>query len=315
MGDESGKLGIAEFKKLVRMFHDRERVKLTHELINRGIFDAEHTDTQRLHKAEIRQALTVLGCFNVDVEMEIAVVSEDGYDTHATIAAVMRCRDRIRKTYRRNAGFAPDEVKKLQEVFQQYDKDNTGTVDRGEMVKFIERMIPGVAASKSFRPKLMELISRAGAAGEDSSLRLEFVYFVRLIRHIHDLGEHEQLSKEHSAVLMSLFGSDEVRGFREIFVSKDEDGQDSLSFGQVKDIIHGVIPIGDKLTMKLRSLWSGKASKGGDIGNIDFAEFLTLMKRLLDINFGGLRDVGGGGNSIGKLSRIHRRGTANRSND
>jgi len=131
-------------------------------------------------------------------------------------------------------------------------------------------------------------MEKAGVAGEDSTMRLEYSCFQRLVRHLHDLCENERLAMEHSAILMSRFSKDEVRSFREIFVSLDKGGHDCLSLDQVKEMLRRAVPMGDKFTNQLRSLWSGKASQGGDIGNIDFSELLHLMRRLLDADFGGI---------------------------
>merc|ERR1712167_67953 len=118
---------------------------------------------------------------------------------------------------------------------------------------------------------------------------MDFPCFLRLLREFHDMNEQEHLNKEHGQILNSLFSSTEVKAFREIFIYVDDNSNDSLSFEQVKEMVSRVIPLGDKLTGRLKTMWSRKASEDSDTDRIDFPEFLMLMKRLLDVNFGGIK--------------------------
>jgi len=296
--DESGKLGIVEFKKLVRMYRERELRQMPNSLFKLGVLGKRHMENQhlKLNEDHVRLALGALGCSKREVEVEFrdTPMPMDGYDIHTTIAAAMRCRDRMRRFYRENLGFGPEEVKKFQAMFQQFDKDDSGTVDSSELQILFERMLPGMATSKMFRPKLLEILSRAGIGVDgDKNSTVEFSKFLRLVREFHDLSEQERLSLEEGTILKSLFSSAEVKAFREIFIFLDEDGRDCLSFDQVKEMIAGVAPLGDKLIGRLRTMWPGKASddsQRGDLGTIDFPEFLNLMKQLLDVNFGGIKD-------------------------
>merc|ERR1719487_2521663 len=120
-------------------------------------------------------------------------------------------------------------------------------------------MLPGMATSKSFRPTLLELMARVGLDDED--MRLDFHDFLRLVREFKDLNENDRIDKERNAVTLTNFSNAEARAFREIFISIDENELDCLSFDQVKEMIHRVTPLGDKLTGRLRGMWPGKVPK------------------------------------------------------
>jgi Ca2+-binding EF-hand superfamily protein len=296
--DESGKLGITELKKLVRMYRERELQRMPKILIATGIVDMHQVHKAKLNEADFRLALSVLGCSKESVEIEVQLQkgfgsreSPEGIDVRDTLAAAMRCRDRVRRTYRDNCGFGPEEMKRLRDLFEHFDQDQSGEIAQSEVQQLLERMLPGIATSKLFRPKLLQIMRRAGILGQDD-LVITFSNFLRLTREFQDESENERLEKEQSVISKSKFSNSEVKSFREIFISIDEEATDAVTFEQVKELISRITPLGDKLTSRLRGMWSAKAPQGvqGVMGSIDFPEFLLLMRQLLDANFAGIQD-------------------------
>merc|ERR1712117_277117 len=97
-------------------------------------------------------------------------------------------------------------------------------------------------------------------------------------------------------------GVQEVQEFRDLFLSAAPGRNHELSFGEVRRMIHNIIPLGDKYVKELRGIFNEITTH--DAGSstpstprslrspntMDFPEFLWLMMRLLDSNFARIRD-------------------------
>jgi len=116
------------------------------------------------------------------------------------------------------------------------------------------------------------------------------------------------------------FNRPEVEGFRELFLGKavgeflnrqvrddfqfllgrgvdDDESWFGMTFQDVKDLINSIVPLGDRSAGELAGHFGAvEAGRAGfeavpaKSGVLDFPEFLVLMRRLLDVNFGRIQE-------------------------
>merc|ERR1719414_2387373 len=138
----SGRLGIAEFQKLVRKCHERELGEIRRTLVGLGLWreDASVWISSEQHEAAMR----ALGC----VDKEGNVISKPrGTDLSGLVSAVLRQRAEVRSSARLHAGFAPRDVQELRTVFEAYDVDRGGELRHAELRSLCEDFFPELATS------------------------------------------------------------------------------------------------------------------------------------------------------------------------
>jgi len=125
-----------------------------------------------------------------------------------------------------------------------------------------------------------------------AAVGFHFQDFLRLLRGLQNHRRREALAKESEAVKLSQFTPQQVRGFRDIFVEADAEGEDALPFDTVLRLLHRISPLGDRLESELRQVWHLFVTPSPEDSmsmSTDFPDYLLLMKHLLDVDFVSLR--------------------------
>jgi Ca2+-binding EF-hand superfamily protein len=253
---DKGRIDQNEFKKLVRKFREFQLGELRNDLTESDSFECS-----LYHK-------------NVNRYLEVS-------------KSIQGSRGLV-QSFRQNEGFSPEEVKQQKKTFDKYDSSGDGDLTRAELRKLCEDFVPEMATRVEARKELLQLFKDA----EDDG-RLDFREFLKLSRMIEKNKQLRRLHETKKAVKEAGLSSSEVRGFREIFISRCSGDPQCLRFQDVHAMLLGVTPIGDKSVIMLRDIWSPLATTDDHESDrrMLFPSFLVLMRRLLDANFANLKTV------------------------
>merc|ERR1719159_1270373 len=148
------------------------------------------------------------------------------------------------------AGFSKEEVENYKETFEEYDKSGDGELSLKELVPVLTALghEPRTVIQ---RAKLTAILAEVDA---DGSGEIGFDEFLQPMRKFIDQSMAEQLLKERDIIGKTRFDADEVAQWREIFLKFDADNSGAFDTDEA----------------------------------MDFPEFLLMMRRLLDLDFGGI---------------------------
>eukprot|EP00929_Paragymnodinium_shiwhaense_P070003 TRINITY_DN35393_c0_g1_i1.p1 TRINITY_DN35393_c0_g1~~TRINITY_DN35393_c0_g1_i1.p1 ORF type:complete len:1242 (-),score=267.32 TRINITY_DN35393_c0_g1_i1:628-4353(-) len=228
----------------------------------------------------------------------VADEEEPCIDEASFLSAAKSCLKHARKIWREEQhhgdGFSGPEHHELRQQFDEFDKDGSGELQKQELVALIERLFPNIAHSTEHRPTLEQLLKEVD---NDGSGRIDFEDYLRLVGELRAMQDRERFEKETKMMAQTGFNKMEVAEFRELFLASDVDGGGALSLTEVQEMIHAVCPLGTKNLGELQEIF-GHVIRHRDLTSVmqldtdevDFPEFLALMRRLLDVNFAQIRD-------------------------
>ncbi|CAK0889822.1 unnamed protein product, partial [Prorocentrum cordatum] len=236
---------------------------------------------------------------------------EDGLTRTAFVYVASQHAARARESFRENAGYSANELVELRHAFQNYDADGNGLISNSELVALVRGMFPVV--NTRIKRRLGELMQEV--AGQRSG-EMDFPDFVRLMRQFHDLLVQEMAEKEKCAVADTQFSAEEVAGFRGLFLETSRDGPgpkaqvagaEELPLQSLMRLVGNICSVSQstektilKYIMDAKARCEargavvrrpGVAADGSFAVMVDFAEFLRVMRQLLEANFGNV--VGG----------------------
>jgi len=306
--DQSGKLCASELRKLIRMYWEGELKALE------AAFKGRDKGSGHIALDEAAAAYKALGFVDkMGSTPKIEFSARDKFgvprvrrgtsvwsvDLKTFIGTGIAHKKTMREQYRKNGGYSHQEIAKLQLMFRTYDTDNSGTISNNELGCLIKDIFP--VMNQTIRPKLDELMKEITANGFG---KLDFQDFIRIMREFDDIQAQEKNAKEDMAIESTCFSRDEVRDLRELFLATEGNDGVGLSFVGVKEMIDNVCQLGEGHLQELAQVFRHVAeprSAGTEQLKLDFAEFLFLMRKLVDINFAHIRDrVGFGTAEVSK---------------
>lgn len=215
---------------------------------------------------------------------------------------------------RRNAGFDEEDIVKYKGLFAVHDPDNTGEVQAKSIGPLLKHLGFSLNTAADRAHVLSEIDKARDAAhfagvdkvGEKGSGTINFWVFLQLLRALSSQGDKAELEREAAAVKETGFTRTETVQFRDSFqdwIKKEEEykesllgpeGQSDLQLEPCKEISKDGIKrllksVGVQLSPELRQRLEKKLDELSPEGLFDFADFLRLMRWMLDTNFGGLR--------------------------
>jgi len=289
--DCSGRISFKELLKLIRMYWEGELKKMQDAFA----FYATQMDGESsgiLNATKVEKAFRRIDFIDANRKTPPMPAGLPSVDLHRFMSMGIAFKKAQREIFRENGGFSHDEVVKLQKMFNEFDDDNSDSIGTPELGALIRKLFP--IMNKNIRPKLdmlmKEIVQCTG--------KLNFDDFLRTMRQFYDIQTQERLNKEAELVAETGFTPQEVQGFRELFQKSDENWDQELSLTEVKHMIQNVCPLGDRneidlVTMykEVRNAQAAKQTKfDGNQDNVDFPEFLLLMKKLLDCNFANIQE-------------------------
>jgi len=266
-------LDFTMFVKLVRKCKDLER-KLAVDAFT-------HADTSRTGALDKQQQLLAfhrLNCVDQHGDAPVRTMEEiNKVNLQEFLAVARRFRAEQLESLREHNGFSEVEMEDLRRRFQKFDKDRSGSINRSEIARLIEVLLPERAHSLEFRPFLTKLLAEVDQDGSDS---LDFGEFTLLMRSIYDYQD-EHLFKIQMATIHELgFSYVEANEFRALFVDADKDGSSKLSLAEIKAMLGRAGFVDEHQADKLRFFFDSVVKKGST--QAGFFEFLHIMRKVID---------------------------------
>jgi len=286
--DGSGLLCQAEFRKMVRMCREREIQQM------QAAFAEADVQGKGVISAEMAQdALKASGYVDARGEPPVMGMAgmAKGVDLFGYVQVGLRQSGLNRRSFRDNYLFSYTEIQQLKARFNEFDKDGSGDIGRSELIRLIEQVFPEMSSDPQLRPRLMAIMQEVDT---DGSGDLDFQDFCRLFRLCNDMQIVEKNKKLVKAEDETRFLPQEIQEFRKLFLSSDMNQDHEISLPEFKKMIAAICPMGDRnsnaFSQMFREVCARQCFVEGKKDHADFPEFIWLMRRLLDTNFGGIKE-------------------------
>lgn len=328
--NNSGSLDFREFLRLMRM-HREEELSQCHEVWQKH-YDEElagipskmvpaalaelgyTTFTQAAPEAPTkshkRGSITMVSWPTKGLDFEEFAVTVDTART-AKVAQQRRC-----------AGFNDTELDRFRKLFATFDADRSGIIEAKEVGLLLDKLGFKLSSYED-RQKILEQVDQARMSaasvgvedvGQPGSGHLSFWVLVQLLRVLFSRDDKRVLDRETRAVEQTRFVLAEVDSFREVFANwfardkmfEDEAAANAPGAGNVprstdeevkelsKDCMRRLCKsMGMKLNTEQRNKLERKIDDFGTTGRVDFADFLRLMRWMLDTNFADIQTAAG----------------------
>eukprot|EP00444_Apocalathium_aciculiferum_P068524 CAMPEP_0183577932 /NCGR_PEP_ID=MMETSP0371-20130417/140791_1 /TAXON_ID=268820 /ORGANISM="Peridinium aciculiferum, Strain PAER-2" /LENGTH=333 /DNA_ID=CAMNT_0025788309 /DNA_START=11 /DNA_END=1012 /DNA_ORIENTATION=+ len=310
--DGSGKISEQELRKLIRITREDDyRIMLKafaqQDSAHAGVVSLDQATAAFLTISNDRGMKTHEGKEFEEALQDTAAegaVCLDGF-----LQAGMENIKKKRQT--QHDGEASEEEKKaMRKMFDDYDDDGSGTMSFPELGNLIRGLFPII--DEELRPKLNGMMKEVE---RNSFGSMDFQDFVLIVRQFLELQAEVMMQKESKAVQSSGFTSNEVQDFRELFQANDEDGDQELTWSEIRRLVGKVCVLdGGANAALFRAFTAAKGKKNeaemskkrntateaevakkiDEMGSLrtdtlDFPEFIMLMRGLLDNNFGNFK--------------------------
>lgn len=228
------------------------------------------------------------------------------------VAVVDRIRE-VRVQYlRKRAGFSDGEIRRFEKFFQAYDTKKTGFLEMQSVTKLLGDL--GVKVrSREEQEEVVKQIEHARTAAADrgacklapAGSPVNFWVVVQLLREIRKRDDRHTLNKTAKAAAQARFSNQEVEQFREVFMNtwekdqffeaednneqaNEEEGDDDKRQLTKTSLRRLLRALGLNMENNERIKLDAKIETFGKADRVDFADFLTLMRWMMDTNFGGI---------------------------
>jgi len=281
--DKNGSIDLQEFTKVARHF----KVALIEKI--RSIFKGWEANGSggRLGEKELRQCFMAVGFLpNQDVlDRLLAEQRGAGQDLWKLVAFVEQYLKDERTKLRANYGFNDIEVRKLEKRFSSHDSSGTGVIRQKDLRDLLKSLFAGIQENADTHAKAKAMLAHCDAKGDG----LDFREFLHLMREVQDEADQAVLAEEQKAMRACNLSLDEMKEFRQIFNMYDADESGDMSQTEVKCMLLQVIDVGPVPTARLNQMLTA-ADTNGD-SQMNFAEFLWLMKKVREENLGGINQA------------------------
>merc|ERR1719313_2002582 len=123
---------------------------------------------------------------------------------------------------------------------------------------------------------------------EDKSGEIGWLEFLQLMRRFLEESDAAQILKEKDCVKRANFAPEEVNLWRDIFIKFDDDGSGAFDPDEGKTLLQAVgINVNDPRMAEDYKKHFNSVDEDED-GNVDFPEFLLMMRKFVDLDFGGI---------------------------
>eukprot|EP00746_Dinoflagellata_sp_MGD_P003861 gnl/MRDRNA2_/MRDRNA2_107481_c0_seq1.p1 gnl/MRDRNA2_/MRDRNA2_107481_c0~~gnl/MRDRNA2_/MRDRNA2_107481_c0_seq1.p1 ORF type:complete len:960 (+),score=200.42 gnl/MRDRNA2_/MRDRNA2_107481_c0_seq1:57-2882(+) len=291
--DGSGRLELKEVLKVVRKLRSTEYEAIEYLFT---IYDNDGSGTLSTEDGELQRLLRKLGYHATPESIHAALkaagqLSDDSEssdnqpkaqaDFWGVVRIVAEYRLVARKGFRENAGFSEEQVAKYRNKFSKYDRDQSGDIACNELLRLLEDMFPWATRSDVEQARLRQILARVDSDGDNT---IDFKDFLQLCRQYQDERDEEQLTREAAAVEKTGFKPEEVAEFRNVFKSADMDCNQYLSNFEIRHLLSRIVGSFSETSGK-ELVGIFREFSGDGARQLDFSDFLLLMKRLMDMNF------------------------------
>lgn len=170
------------------------------------------------------------------------------------------------------------------QCFEEHDKDGQGSLSLKELIPVLQTL-GREPTTVIQREKLTTLLAEVD---EDGSGEIDFGEFLQLMRRFIEEAEQEQLRKEKQVLGRTGFSEQEAAQWRDVFLKFDDDDSGEFDHQEGKKLFQAVgVSLNDR-SMHEQYMAIFKAVDIDQNGQIDFPEFLLMMRKIIELDFGGL---------------------------
>jgi Ca2+-binding EF-hand superfamily protein len=309
--NNNGVLDFREFLRLMRLHREEQLANIQAAF---GSFMDDTGARPVVHPQDMREALDACCPPQEANADDAATMPTEDVDLDGFVMLVDKIRE-IRVSYlRRRAGFSDNEIKRFEKFFQSYDVKQTGLLE----MQVVTRLLGELGVQVRSREEQEEMVKQIETAREAAAERgacehaapgspVNFWVIVQMLRQIRKRDDRHTLNKTAKAAAHARFNTQEVEEFRDVFMhtyEKDrffEEADQSAHLGEqepeddsdkrelTKTSLRRLLrSLGVNLDGNQRTELDTKIEQYGKNDRVDFADFLGLMRWMMDTNFGGI---------------------------
>jgi len=296
--DGSGQLDFIEFLAMLKNLDPDEEKKTVlklgfsqqeHQQFRNAFEKIDRDDNAQLSKEELMHLLQILHieCSEESYKEIMVKFDKDGtekldfieflYFQHSLRSQklkeqYLRDENRRKRSKFKKRKFTDEEVAALQDRFNGYDKDRSGTLEMNEIASLLKDL--GLAPkTPEEQSRVVKLLQKAEFNGS-----LTFQKFLQMLQSYKEEAASDQLKKEYELAYSLNFTEQEVDDFHEVFRLYDSTGDGTLDIDEVQSLLRSLnMDISLKvMTETFRELDSDRS------GVLEFGEFLLLMRTLTE---------------------------------
>lgn len=292
--DGSHNADFSDFVKIMRLFNRGEAEK-RQKVFN----DLDVNKMSQLHKKRFGVAIEDLQGAPPDpklLEEALRTFEEGdgGGDSAASRSAFVdakgwrafckRYRALVMSKVQENGGYTPAEVSHLRRVFDTFDADKSGTIERQELLKLVEEHFPEAYRSTDSRAAMQKVLDEV----DSGNMQLEFREFLWLMRKCDDKRDARDIRMEQEVVKECSLTPEEVDGYRQIF-SDNVDWKGEMSLSSFTSLLGGIREMDAGQIEALGEMVREVNPDGREV--VRFPQFLRLIKRITQHNVLGVNDA------------------------
>jgi len=303
--NNSGTLHFREFLRLMRLHREEELESV------REVFE-EYEENGKLSKNRVVKAMNQLAVDEDERNNQVPALVADGRELNfdGFVEIVDKLREVRVRELRKRAGFNEVEVARFHTLFDRHDHKKEGYLGITEVTKFLQDLgftFNTVAEQQEIVAHLQRSREAAAERGvvDPSPSKYGFWVMIQLLRALYRRDDRQAVNRVARASDQCQFSVLEVDQFREVFMNwfeKDSvyedpelqaqralddptDDKKELTKASIRRLLRslGVQPAAsdrEKLDLKVVEL--------NEQERLDFADFLRLMRWMMDINFGNI---------------------------
>jgi Ca2+-binding EF-hand superfamily protein len=265
----------------------------------------------------------------LEEELDMSERPDRTVDVLGLVVVFDKARKAGRKQFRDNMGFSPKEMVQLRETFKTYETPGLGHIGAADIIRLMEGTVPNLVHTKTLRSALQGFYQQVDTDRDGCLHFAEFLALMKLLRELVYEAKHAKLREvvektgfsppevegfrelflgkallrqaEAAAPQGDSGGCQAESSSGDLLLlgrgADDDESWFGMTFKDVKILINRIVPLGDKSTSELAGHFGevevGRASFDAvpaQGGVLDFPDFLVLMRRLLDVNFGRMQE-------------------------
>jgi len=299
--NNSGTLHFREFLRLMRL-HREDEVNVI-----RDVYEEHEDENEMLNPSAVTMALNELAMDDAERRTEVPKLCDGrpkNFDDFVQMVDDLRA---VRVVgLRKRAGFNDVEMLRFRALFDRHDPSKNGYLAVAEVNKFLAELGFHFRTLEEQTELVQQLRDSRAVAAErgvvdPNPAEVGFWVVIQLLRALFRRDDRQTLNKVARAAEQSSFSIAEVDQFREVFFNwyekdslfEDPEVRDEMEAEDKKELTKASIKrllrsLGLSLNPKDREDLDYKITTFNERGQLDFAEFLRLMRWMMDSNFGNI---------------------------
>lgn len=200
-------------------------------------------------------------------------------------------RQTILEMFKENLGFTHEQKTKLELDFRACANE-VAEISGKHLIDIVIKRFPDLAQlqGQELVTDLRDLVQQSTSQSQ-SGKGISMKGYLWIMRRVTDRKVNSLLRQQQLLRNKLNFSKEEVSQFREVFNIADEDHSGSICFKELRSLFSQMVPLLGDAVFELSKLFA-QVDDNGD-AELDFHEFLRLMRMLLDHNWRNVVGVAG----------------------